>query len=103
MNPDQTNLQKLDRYISNLGWFTGTVTLIVTLENEFEGFYGKASETWETRIKIEIQSPDENICPNVNITGGRFDRIDDVAEKVLNIIEKWKNEKNLTNQKQNTK
>jgi hypothetical protein len=93
MNKDQSNLQKLDGYISNLGWFTGTVKLLITLENEFEGFYGKASEAWETRIQIEVQSPDETICPNLNIVGDRYDRIDDVAKKILDCIEKWKIEK----------
>ena len=93
MNKDQSNLQKLDGYISNLGWFTGTVKLFISLENEFEGFYGKASESWETRITIKIQSPDESICPNLNVVGDRFDRIEDVAKKILDCIEKWKIEK----------
>ena len=93
MSKDQTNLQKLDRYISNLEWFTGTVKLFIELENQFEGFYGKASERWETRIIIEIKSPDESICPNLRIVGDRFDRIEDVAEKILDCIEKWESEK----------
>ena len=89
-NKEYEHIQKLEAFVSSLGWFSKTLKLIITLENEFEGFYGKASETWETRIKIEIQSPDENICPNVSITGNRFDTIDDVAKAVLNYIENWK-------------
>ena len=95
MDIDQTNLQKLDRYISNLKWFTGTVKLFIELENQFEGFYGKASERWETRIIIEIKSPDESICPNLRIVGDRFDRIEDVAEKTLICIDIWKAKQNL--------
>lgn len=93
MKNKYTHLKDLEGFISSLGFFTKTVKLTITLENQFEGFYGFASEGWEKRIIIKIESPDESICPNLTITGDRFDSIDDVAKVTLNYIEKWKADK----------
>ncbi len=39
---------------------------------------------------IQIESPDETICPNIKVVGHRFEDIDTVAHRVLQMIETWK-------------
>jgi|GEM_PF-3299951 len=85
------NVKDLQRFVWNLGWFANSVKLSITLENQFEGFYGKASEDWEKQVIIELSSPDETKCPNIKIIGSRFDDIDAVAFKMLKMIEVWRN------------
>lgn len=77
---------ELENKIRNLGWFSGQVELLISLKSEFEGFYGKASEDWETRTTIEIKSPDETKIKNIKVVGTRFETINDVAKKVLNSL-----------------
>ena len=82
------NVKKLENYISSLGWFGKTIILTIKLENAFEGFYGKASEDWETRVTIIVESPDEKKCKNVKVVGLQYQRIDDVAKIVLQELNK---------------
>ena len=82
------NLYKLQQFISNIGWFSKKITLTITLENEFEGFYGYASESWEQRVTITIDSPDPDICPSLKVIGRRFESIEDVARRVMLDINK---------------
>ena len=84
------NLRDLQRFIWSLGWFSKSVKLTITLESEFEGYYGKASEDWEKQVTIQIKSPDETICPNIKVVGQRFDDIDKVSFLVLQKIETWR-------------
>jgi hypothetical protein len=88
------NFRELQRFVSGLGWFTGTMELKVSLQNQFEGFYGKASESWEKQVTIEVISSDEKLCPNIKITGKQYDDIDKVSWQVLKQIETWKQSKN---------
>ena len=80
------NLKKLENKIYGLGWFSKQIELRVSLKSEFEGFYNKASEDWEQQVTIEIVSPDNSIIKNVKVVGGRGDKIDDVAGKVLEML-----------------
>ena len=84
------NFRELQRFVSGLGWFAGTVELNVKLQNQFEGFYGKASESWEIQITIELKSPDETKCPNIKIVGKQYDDIDKISWQVLKQIEIWR-------------
>lgn len=84
------NLIALEKFISTLGWFQHQVRLIITVRREFEGFYGKASEDWETQVSIEIDSPDEKICPNIKFKGARFEDIEGVSIRAFGYIHKWK-------------
>lgn len=90
------NLKKIEQFISTLGWFAGEVSLLISVNRSFEGYYGKASEDWETQIVIEIKSPKEDKCPNIKIVGNRYEKIEDVARRVLFLIDNWKeqNKKN---------
>jgi len=80
------NLKQLEQFIGQLGFFSQTINLKILIEREFEGFYNKASEDWEQRVTIEIESPNETICPNVKVVGKRFEKINDVAARVLETI-----------------
>jgi hypothetical protein len=84
------NLRDLQKFVWNLGWFSKSVKLTITLESRFEGYYGGASEDWEKQVIIQIESPDETICPNIKVVGQRFDDIDKVSFRVLEMIETWK-------------
>ncbi len=86
------NLIKLQKFVWERGWFSKSIKLTITLESEFEGYYGKASEDWEKQVIIQLESFDENICPNIKVIGNRFEDIDSVAVRVLLKIEEWKNE-----------
>ena len=83
------NMLKLQQFLWRLGWFSKKVRLTITLESEFEGFYGKASEDWEKQVVIKLESPDTTKCPSLTIIGQRHDGIDEVAKKVLVAIEDW--------------
>ncbi len=83
-----TNIEKLINYFNRLGWFTGKAELIFKIENEFEGFYGKASEDWEKRASIEIIGIYDHQLKSFKIVGKRFETLDDVALQVLNEIAK---------------
>jgi len=77
------HLLELERKIRGLGWFSKQIQFIITTNVEFEGFYGKASEDWESQVIIEIKSPDEKIIKNIKVKGLRGMKIDDVAKQVL--------------------
>jgi len=84
------NLRDLQKFVWNLGWFSKSVKLTITLESEFEGYYGRASEDWEKQVTIQIESPDETICPNIKVVGQRLEGIDKVSFRVLEMIETWR-------------
>lgn len=83
-----SNLLELEKKVKNMGWFSGRRSLIITLDCEFEGFYGKASETWESQVKIEFKStkPDTKLT----VTGNRGDSIEDLSRKILEMINNQK-------------
>jgi len=88
-----SNLNELEHFINGLGWYTGHSKLSITHTGEFEGYYGRASESWEHQTIIELKevlSDNKKVlCPAIKVVGARFDSIEDVAKKVL---ERIKNE-----------
>jgi hypothetical protein len=80
------NVKKLQQFIWELGCFPKSVKMTITLESQFEGYYGKASEDWEKQVIIQIESPDETKCPNIKVVGQRFEDIDAVAYRVFQMI-----------------
>ena len=79
-------LKELEKTIRDLGFFKGQVELKISLRNEFEGFYGILSDTWESQVSIEIISPNENVINNVKVIGRREGSISDVASRVLDTL-----------------
>ena len=81
-----TNVQELVRYINSKGWFTGTLKLTMTIESAFEGFYGRATETWEQRVTIEmneVREGDKIASPAIKIVGKSYEQLNEVAGRVL--------------------
>lgn len=74
-----------------MGWFQGKRTLTITLDSEFEGFYGLASEGWEQQVKIEFKSA--NPPHTITVKGNRFETIDQVCGKIITMIENFDNKK----------
>lgn len=85
------NLLELERFIRQQGWFGGTLELVITLKSAFEGFSGRASETWEQQVTIEIKSPDKKICPDVKLVSKEAEWIDDVAKRALATVKNYNN------------
>lgn len=58
---------ELLRWAYRHGWYGGRKNLFkITMEGEFEGFSGRASETWEQRFIIEtdeIRAGDGKLLP----------------------------------------
>ncbi len=80
------NLKILETWVRSLGWYGGKLNLIIRTEHEFEGFYGKASESWESRVSITISKVEERgkiVVPDLSIIGHRSDNINSVAGKIL--------------------
>lgn len=74
----------------NLGWYTGTRDLLkVTMKGEFEGFYGKASESWEHQYEIVVKIPPKQSNDHDFIfqaKSKRYQSLDNLALSVLNWI-----------------
>ena len=88
---DMESLFKLERIINRIGWYGGTHKLLnIYIEGGFEAFSGRASETWEYRVVIELNEllGDEGqiLLPNIKEVGSRWESIEEVAKKVLNKI-----------------
>lgn len=77
------NLMELENRINSSGWYGGVLEMKITLQSSFEGFYGRASESWEQQVTIEIIAPEDSKFKNIKIVGQRYETIDKVAFKVL--------------------
>lgn len=48
-------MNELINYLAQLGWFSGTLEANINIKTAFEGFSGRASETWECQITFETK------------------------------------------------
>lgn len=90
------NLEELQKRLWRMGMFSGNAKLLkIELESEFEGFYGLATENWNKRVTIETQLVlhDDGwiMLPSLRVKGRHGENIDDVAKRVLEILDKYKN------------
>ena|ERR1035437_8949923 len=58
----------------NLGWYSGRKTLVtLKMDGEFEGFSGRASESWEQRFFVETEEVkgdgDKLVWPHIKVSG----------------------------------
>jgi hypothetical protein len=89
------NLIELEKRITSLGWFAGRIKLEILLENEFEGFYGKANENWNSRVSIRLSSTYDPRFFKECI-GKQYQNINEVAGEILKWLdEEWFNNKNI--------
>lgn len=72
--------------INQTGWFSGELRAEIKIRRTFEGYHGKASETWETEyefISTEIKSSSGDlIFPSLCIKSKRHERFDDFIKRV---------------------
>lgn len=85
------HFEALYREIVRRGWYTGKLTLNVETVGAFEGFSGRASETWEYQTTIAVAySHDQVNYPPIKVVGNTHQTPDDVAKQVLAEIKlKW--------------
>ena len=84
-----SSFEQLIRYGYTLGWYGGRKKLFVlTLEGEFEGFSGRASETWEQRFTLEsdLIETDNYIIPAIHISGKSVEEVCSQALKIINNV-----------------
>ena len=83
------SLKDLVIYAYSLGWYSGRKTLFnLKCEGEFEGWSGRASETWEQRFTLtseEIFFENGKKIPALNITGTNIKEVCDKALKEINL------------------
>lgn len=83
-------MKELYRYFYGLGWFIGKLNFQITMNREFEGFYGIASESWETQFHAtcnEIRNSNGFVLiPKIDMVSKRFEDIDKFGERILRII-----------------
>ncbi len=81
---------ELVKFAYNLGWYSGRKTLFnLKCEGEFEGWSGRASETWEQRFILtseEIIFESNKKIPALNITGKTIKEVCDKAMAILSPI-----------------
>jgi hypothetical protein len=81
------SFKELVAYAYNLGMYGGKKNLFtIKCEGEFEGFSGRATETWEQKFTLttdEIKFENGKIIPPISIEGKS---IKEVCDKALVII-----------------
>ena len=86
---------QLATYIARLGWYGGKLQLSFTLEGQFEGFSGRASETWEQQWVLKITSNlTDTGCNEVNALLGltsKNESLEMASAKLLAQIQNIKN------------
>jgi len=88
-------LQNLISMLIGMGWYVGKPDLLtLKIEGEFEGFYGKASESWEHRFSLEISEIhfDGKEFPGFKAVGVRHTRnFEDLAMQAIKFINNFYN------------
>ena len=81
------SFKELVAYAYNLGWYSGRKTLFnLKCEGDFEGWSGRASETWEQRFTLtseEIIVENGKKYPALYIEGGS---VKEVCDKAMNVL-----------------
>jgi hypothetical protein len=83
---DYKGYNGLHKLIVNQGWYGGKLKLVLETECAFEGFSGRASETWENRTSIEVISPEGCKIPSIKVVGKTYQSPDEIADEVLRLI-----------------
>lgn len=87
------SFMELVKYLNNLGWHSGEKHLIrFDMFGQFEGYRGRASETWEQRYEIEIEEIPELGIPHVKKSGLDLNKMCTEIIKEINAEVKKKND-----------
>lgn len=82
MEDKRTNVQQLEQAVIDTGWYKGRLTLTLVVEGEFEGFWGRANEDWNFRVRISVSCDDPKI-PSFELVGNRNQRLEDLAREAI--------------------
>ncbi len=81
------SFRELLSHAHNLGWYSGSKVLFnIKCEGDFEGWSGRATETWEQRFTLtseEIKTGSGKTIPAINVYG---ETIKEVCDKALKAI-----------------
>lgn len=79
-------MEKIISKVENAGWFGGELKAEIKIRRRFEGYHGRASETWETEYEFsstEIKSNNGTIIfPSLCIKSGRFEKFTNFIKRV---------------------
>lgn len=79
-------MKKLINKIEDLGWFAGEFSLDIKIKRRFEGYHGRASETWETEHSINTEGikndSGEYIFPILHEKSKRFETFEDFIKRI---------------------
>lgn len=84
-------MEKLIKKIENTGWFGGELQAEIKIRRRFEGYHGRASETWETEYEFssnEIKLDDSGgiAFPSISMKSKRFETFNDFIKRVENVL-----------------
>ena len=85
------SFKELVKHAYTLGWYGGRKTLFnLKCEGEFEGFYGRANESWNQKFtltseEIITNAPGGRKISAINIEGQSVKEVCDKALKELNL------------------
>ena len=79
-------IKGVEDFINRLGWFPGSHKILnVFIETEFE-LYGRASETWESRVVLETKEirndVGKTIFPDIKIVGKKGQTLEDLFREL---------------------
>lgn len=89
---DINHVQELFNLFTRLGCYVGTIECCLTVQCAFEGFYGKASETWESQYtwtSPEVKTDSGTVLiPEIKcIKSYQYETLDIFCKRILNYIE----------------
>jgi len=83
-------MEEIAKYIEQTGWFSGELQFNLSIRRTFEGYHGRASETWETQYEVtckEILTTDGKVLmPALQMVSIRFESFDNFIQRVKNQI-----------------
>lgn len=84
-------MNELINYLVQLGWFSGTLEANINIKNAFEGFSGRASESWECQITFDTKGIKKNdgswLVPPIQMVS-KDEHPDIFAKRVLKEIKR---------------
>ena len=96
MDKKLSNVEKLERFVKSLGWYSGTSNLTISLTGAFEGFSNRATETWEYQtiitLKEVLNDSGKIICPYMKFTSRGIESMEKVAGRMFTELIDWKAE-----------
>lgn len=79
-------MEKIINKIEHTGWFGGELQAEIKIRRTFEGYHGRASETWETQYEFtsaELKTDSGAVLfPSLSMKSNRFESFNDFIKRV---------------------